>query len=56
MESLACHPASTTHSEIDAEGQASMGIGEGLVRISVGLEDWQDLLRDYERALDGIRG
>ena len=54
MESLACHPATTTHSEVDPETQRAMGITEGLVRISVGLEDWQDLAEDFERALDGI--
>ena len=54
MESLACHPATTTHSEVAPEEQEEIGIVEGLVRISVGLEDWQDLAEDFERALDGI--
>lgn len=51
MESLACHPATTTHSEMDETTLAEAGVTPGLVRISVGLEDWRDLLRDYERAL-----
>ena len=54
MESLACHPATTTHSEMSPEEQQAMGISEGLVRISVGLEDWRDLAEDYQSALDGI--
>ena len=54
MESLACHPASTTHSEIGPDEQQAIGVSEGMVRISVGLEDWQDLLHDFERALDGV--
>ena len=54
MESLACHPATTTHSEVSPEAQLEMGISEGLVRISVGLEDWRDLAEDFERALDAL--
>jgi cystathionine beta-lyase/cystathionine gamma-synthase len=54
MESLACHPATTTHSEIGPEEQRAIGITEGMVRISVGLEDWQDLLQDFEHALDAL--
>jgi cystathionine beta-lyase/cystathionine gamma-synthase len=51
VESLACHPATTTHSEMSPEELAAYGIGPGLVRISVGVEDWQDLLRDLKEAL-----
>jgi methionine-gamma-lyase len=51
MESLACHPASTTHSSMTAEEMAASGVSPGLVRFSVGLEDWRDLLADVERAL-----
>ena len=54
VESLACHPASTTHSELSPEELARAGIGEGLVRISVGIEDWRDLLRDFRQALDAL--
>jgi cystathionine beta-lyase/cystathionine gamma-synthase len=53
MESLACHPATTTHSEMKPEEQSAAGVSEGLVRISVGIEDWRDLLQDYRNALDG---
>ncbi|MHC4924125.1 MAG: trans-sulfuration enzyme family protein [Planctomycetota bacterium] len=54
MESLACHPASTTHSEMPAEGQAEAGVTDSLVRVSVGVEDWRDLLADLQQALDGV--
>jgi cystathionine beta-lyase/cystathionine gamma-synthase len=52
VETLACHPRSTTHSGLSAEELATAGITDGLVRISVGVEDWRDLLRDFEHALD----
>ncbi len=52
VESLACHPATTTHAEMSAEQLAAAGIGDDLVRISVGIEDWRDLLQDFKRALD----
>ena len=54
MESLACHPASTTHSEMSPEEQREAGVADGLLRISVGLEDWRDLLADLRQALDAI--
>jgi methionine-gamma-lyase len=55
VESLACHPATTTHSEMSEDDLAKAGIGEGLVRISVGVEDWRDLLHDFRQALDSVR-
>lgn len=51
--SLACHPFTTTHQRLSPEDKALQGIGEGLVRLSVGLEDPQDLLRDLVQALEG---
>jgi cystathionine beta-lyase/cystathionine gamma-synthase len=54
MESLACHPATTTHSELTAEQQLRHGVSPGLVRISVGIEDWRDLLAEYRDALEGL--
>jgi len=51
-ESLATHPASTTHSAIPAEERARLGIGEGLIRLSVGLEPADALVSDLARALD----
>lgn len=49
--SLVIHPASTTHAQLDSQGLAQAGIDEGLVRMSVGLEDSDDLISDLERAL-----
>ncbi len=48
---LACHNATTTHHSIGAEGRAAMGVHEGMVRISVGLEDPDDLIADLDQAL-----
>jgi len=53
-ESLAQHPASMTHSTYTPEERAAHGISEGLVRLSAGLEDAQDLLADVRQALDGL--
>ncbi|MBZ0129854.1 MAG: O-succinylhomoserine sulfhydrylase [Rhodobacteraceae bacterium] len=49
--SLVTHPATTTHQRLTPEQRAALGIGDGLVRISVGLEDSRDLLADIEGAL-----
>lgn len=49
--SLITHPATTTHSNIKPEERAALGISEGLLRLSVGLEDAQDLLGDLAGAL-----
>ncbi len=51
-ETLAQHPASMTHSVYTPEERAAHGIAEGLVRLSIGLEDVQDLLADIGQALD----
>jgi methionine-gamma-lyase len=53
-ESLACHPASTTHSGVSANERAVLGIGEGLIRISIGLESAADLIADLSVGLSGI--
>jgi methionine-gamma-lyase len=50
-ESLICHPASTTHSGIKAEERKVLGITEGTIRISIGVEDPKDLLADLEQAM-----
>lgn len=49
--SLVIHPASTTHSRMDAAALAAAGIGQGTIRLSIGLEDAEDLLDDLKRAL-----
>src|SRR5215471_6752516 len=51
VETLTCHPKSTTHSGMSAKELAESGVTDGLVRISVGIEDWRDLLADFEQAL-----
>jgi methionine-gamma-lyase len=51
VETLVCHPRSTTHSGMTAQELAESGVTDGLVRISVGIEDWRDLLADFEQAL-----
>ncbi len=50
-ETLACHPMTTTHASLTPEEQASAGVTEGLVRVSLGLEDLADIVADVERAL-----
>ena len=54
MESLACHPATTTHSEMTADQLEGAGVTQGLVRVSVGIENWRDLLQEYTDALDAL--
>jgi cystathionine beta-lyase/cystathionine gamma-synthase len=54
VETLVCHPKTTTHSGFTEEQFAEAGIGDGLVRVSVGIEDWRDLLADFEQALDAV--
>ena len=49
--SLVIHPASTTHAQLDAAALKEAGIGEGMIRLSVGLEDPEDLLDDLGQAL-----
>ncbi len=51
--SMATHPATTTHMRIGAEERAKLGITDGTVRISVGLEDVEDIIADLKQALDG---
>ena len=49
--SLVIHPATTTHQQMDAEALDAAGVGEDMVRLSIGLEDADDLLSDLEQAL-----
>ncbi len=49
--SLACHPASTTHRQLNSEELASVGVSEEMVRISVGIEHIDDIIADIEQAL-----
>jgi cystathionine beta-lyase/cystathionine gamma-synthase len=50
-ETLVCHPASSTHVGLSEEALATMGVTDGLLRFSVGLEDADDLVDDIHRAL-----
>ncbi|MDD3667889.1 MAG: PLP-dependent transferase, partial [Bacteroidales bacterium] len=52
IETLIQHPASMTHSKMTPEARKSAGIGEGMVRFSVGIEDAQDIINDLEQALE----
>jgi len=55
VETLVCHPRSTTHSGMSARELDESGIGDGLVRVSVGIEDWRDVLADFEHALEHVK-
>src|SRR5688500_11773356 len=48
---IAIHPASTTHSKLTDEERAAVGITPGLIRISAGLENIQDIMRDIDMAI-----
>jgi len=54
VETIVGPPATTSHVEVSAEGRAALGIPEGLIRYSTGIEDVDDLLADLESALDAI--
>lgn len=54
VETLACHPKTTTHSGMSPEELAESGVTDGLVRVSTGIEDWRDLLADFEQALAAV--
>lgn len=54
VETLISHPATMTHAALGVKGRKAIGITDGLVRISVGIEDVDDLLDDLERALNAI--
>lgn len=51
LESLACHPASTTHAAMDAASRAAAGVSDDLIRFSIGVEDADDLIADLAQAL-----
>ncbi|MEO0997683.1 MAG: cystathionine gamma-synthase [Pseudomonadota bacterium] len=52
VESLVCHPSTMTHAPLSDAAKAEAGIGDGLIRLSVGIEDGDDLLADLAAALD----
>ncbi len=54
VESLISHPASMTHASVEPDRRAKLGVTEGLIRLSVGVEDVEDLLADLEQAFKGM--
>ena len=54
VESLACHPPSMTHASVPPEIRREIGVSDGLVRLSVGIEDVDDLIRDLQNSFQGI--
>jgi cystathionine gamma-lyase len=56
VESLVTHPATATHADIPAETRQRLGITDGLIRLSVGLEAPEDLIADLRQALDSVFG
>ncbi len=52
--SLITHPATTTHRRLGPDGRRAIGITDGVVRLSVGLEDPDDLLADLDQALQSV--
>ena len=55
VESLICHPATMTHAGMEATARAEAGVGDTLIRISVGIEDVKDLLTDLDRVFNLVR-
>lgn len=55
VKSLLCHPPTMTHASVDPAMRRQVGISDGLIRCSVGLEDARDLVRDLEQALGKVR-
>jgi O-acetylhomoserine (thiol)-lyase len=54
--SLVIHPASTTHQQLDAEGLKAAGVSEDLIRLSIGIENVEDLVEDLEAAIEAATG
>ena len=54
VETLISHPATMTHASVDAAKRERLGITDGLVRISVGIEDTDDIIADLDQALDKL--
>ena len=55
VRSLVIHPASTTHSQLTDEELSASGISAGTVRLSIGIEDAEDIISDIRRGLDAVR-
>lgn len=55
VESLICHPATMTHAGMDATARLEAGVGDTMIRVSVGIEDVQDLINDLERTFEATK-
>ena len=55
VESLIEHPAIMTHASVPAENRKALGIDDSLIRLSVGVEDLEDLLNDLKFAFDQVK-
>jgi cystathionine beta-lyase/cystathionine gamma-synthase len=55
VKSLLCQPATMTHASVDPAMRRQVGIADGLIRLSIGLEDVRDLIRDLEQALEKVK-
>ena len=53
-DTLVTHPASTSHVNVPKEQREKFGISDGLIRMSVGLEDTEDIIQDIKQALDSL--
>jgi cystathionine beta-lyase/cystathionine gamma-synthase len=55
VNSLICHPPTMTHASVEPDVRRKAGISDGLIRVSVGIEDVEDLLEDLDRALAKVK-
>ena len=55
VESLVCHPSTMTHASIPEEIRKKVGITDGLIRLSIGIEDINDILEDLEQAINSSK-
>jgi cystathionine beta-lyase len=55
VKSLLCHPANMTHKSIPAEKRRNAGVADSLIRLSVGLEEVEDLINDLEQSFEALK-
>ena len=56
VKSLLCHPATMTHKSIPEDQRQAAGVADSLIRLSVGLEEVEDLIADIETTLNSLKG
>jgi methionine-gamma-lyase len=54
VQTMITHPKSTSHRSLSKEELNALGISEGLIRVSVGIEEIEDIIKDFKQALDKI--